>query len=220
MNGTSSVATRGGRTPTVAERANAILLEEIAGGALANVAAARRAWSAPRRDVLLPDLTRRFAADVGGLLETVLELMAPRPLTGSWAPPSAGPNSAPTGGRRDGEAVPVLRARRPAGPGGAAEIRTSVENDGPSPVEVGFLWSDLVADSDGRIPAGFLRLAPGRVRVAPGTAVVLTIGLDVPRGARPGVYRGLLQATEPVGLRAVLTFPVAADGDQEDRHAM
>ena len=95
--------------------------------------------------------------------------------------------------------------------GGAAEIHTRLRNDGPTPAEVGFVWSDLVAEPEGRIHAGRLRLLPDRVRVPPGACVDLTIGLDVPDDARPGLYHALLQATEPVGLRALLTFPVGPE---------
>lgn len=67
-------------------------------------------------------------------------------------------------------------------------------------------WS--TADPDGRIEAGCLRLSPGRVRVPARGLADLAIGLDVPNDARPGLYRTLLEATEPPGLRALLTFPV------------
>ena len=68
-----------------------------------------------------------------------------------------------------------------------------------------------VAEPDGRIHAGCNRLLPGRVRIPPGACVDLAIGLEVPDDARPGLYHALLQATERVGLRALLTFPVGLE---------
>jgi hypothetical protein len=201
-------------TETPGERAAAILRDEIEHGALANIAAASQVWSTHHRDLLIPEATRRLAAEFGGLLDTVLDLLTPPPRSAaasSLPPPGAMPGDAADQGRQTMEPLPVLRARRSVPPGGAAEIHTRLRNDGPTPAEVGFVWSDLVAEPDGRIHAGCLRLLPGRVRVPPGGCVDLAIGLEVPDDARPGLYHALLQATERVGLRALLTFPVGLE---------
>ena len=201
-------------TAALGERAAAILRDEIEQGALANIAAASQVWSAHHRDLLSPEATRRLAAGFGGLLDTVLDLLTPppRPSTASSLPPPAAmPDYAADQGRQTIEPLPVLRARRSVPLGGAGEIHTSLRNDGPTPAEVGFMWSDLVAEPDGRIHAGCLRLLPGRVRIPPGACVDLAIGLEVPDDARPGLYHALLQTTERVGLRALLTFPVGLE---------
>jgi hypothetical protein len=211
MNAGSPVVMPERGTPTLTERATAILRVEIANGALGNIATASRVWSAHHRDLLAPEATRRLAAEFGGLLDTVLDLLTPPPRTAaasSLPPPSAVLDLAAERGRQTIEPLPILRARRSVPPGTAAEIHTGLRNDGPTPVEVGFVWSDLVAEPDGRIHAGCLRLLPGRVRIPPDAFVDLAIGLDVPDDARPGLYHALLQATERVGLRALLTFPV------------
>ena len=201
-------------TTTLGERAAAILRDEIEHGALANIAAASQVWSTHHRDLLTPEVTRRLAAEFGGLLDTVLDLLTPPPRSAadsSLPPPAAMRDYAADQGRQTIEPLPVLRARLSAPLGGAAEIHTRLRNDGPTPAEVGFVWSDLVAEPDGRIHAGCLRLLPGRVLVPPGACVDLTIGLEVPDDARPGLYHALLQATERVGLRALLTFPVGLE---------
>jgi hypothetical protein len=199
-------------TGTLGERAAAILRDEIEHGALANIAAASQVWSAHHRDLLIPEATRRLAAEFGGVLDTVLDLLTP-PWSAAFSPlspPAAMPDAADQE-RQTIEPMPVLRARRSVPPGGAAEIHTRLRNDGPTPAEVGFVWSDLVAEPDGRIHAGCLRLVPARVRIPPGACVDLAIGLEVPDDARPGLYHALLQATERVGLRALLTFPVGLE---------
>ena len=201
-------------TATLGERAAAILRDEIEHGALANVAAASQVWSTHHRDLLTPEATRRLAAEFGGLLDTVHDLLTspPRPSAASSLPPPAAlPDYAADRGQQTTVPMSVLRARRSAPLGGAAEIHTRLQNDGPTPAEVGFVWSDLVAEPDGRIHAGCLRLLPGRVRIPPGAYVDLAIGLEVPDDAQPGLYHALLQATEPVGLRALLTFPVGLE---------
>jgi hypothetical protein len=206
---------------TLGERAAAILRDEIEHGALANIAAASQVWSTHHRDLLIPEATRRLAAEFGGLLDTVLDLLTSPPRSAaasSLPPPAAMPDYAVDQGRQtidQGrqtiEPLPVLRARRPAPLGGAAEIYTRLRNDSPTLAEVGFVWSDLVAEPDGRIHAGCLRLLPGRVRIPPGACVDLAIGLKVPDDAQPGLYHALLQATERAGLRALLAFPVGLD---------
>jgi hypothetical protein len=215
MNAGSQVAMLDRGTPTLVERATAILRDEIANGALANIAVASQVWSAHRRGLITPELTRRLEAEFLGLRDTVLDLIAPSPrlsAASSLSRPAAELDHAAERAQQAIEPLPVLRALRNVPPGGAAEIHTGLRNDGPTPVEVGFVWSDLVAEPDGRIHAGCLRLPPGRVRVPPGGFVDLAIGLDVPNDARPGLYHTLLEATEPLGLRALLTFPVRLEG--------
>jgi hypothetical protein len=187
--------------PTLVERAAAILRDELEHGALGNVAAASAGWSTQRRDPFATGLNRRLRADLESLLEPLLDVLAPPPRE---RPSSrAAERSSPLG------AIPVLRARDTVAPGQTAEIRTRLRNDGPDTVELGFLCGDLVAEQPGdRIYAGRIRLRPTRIHLAPGEDVDVAISLDVPRDARPGVYQTLLQATELMGVRALLTFPV------------
>jgi hypothetical protein len=215
MNAGSQVARLDRGTPTLAERATAILRDEIANGALANIAAASHVWSAHRRGLLTPEMTRRLEAEFLGLRDAVLDLIAPPPWSSaasSQSRPAAGLDHAAERAQQTIEPLPVLRALRSVAPGGAAEIHTGLRNDGPTPVEVGFVWSDLVAESDDRIHAGCLRLPPAPLRVPPGGFVDLAIGLDVPNDARPGLYHTLLEAPEALGLRALLMFPVRLEG--------
>jgi hypothetical protein len=208
--------TRHAGTPSLADRADAVLRDEIANGALANITAASRVWSAHRRDLVLPEVAHRLAAEVGGLLDTVLDLLAPMPRSpaASVPIPALGRDRALQRGQRPVEPVSVLRARRPALPGGTAEIRTSLRNDGPAPVEIGFLWSDLIGEPAGRIRASRLRIVPGRVRVPSGALADLTIVLDVPDDAPSGLYRALLHATGRADSCALVTFPVGLDAGQ------
>jgi hypothetical protein len=208
MNLGSQVARLDDGTPTLAERVTAILRDEVANGALANIAAASHVWSAHRRGLITHEMTRRLEAEFLGLRDTVLDLIAPA----ASSLPRAGLAHAAERAQQTIEPLPLLRAPRSVPPGGAAEIHTGLRNDGPTPVEVGFVWSDLVAESDGRIHAGCLRLPPGPLRVPPGGFVDLAIGLDVPNDARPGLYHTLLEAPEALGLRALLIFPVRLEG--------
>jgi hypothetical protein len=186
--------------PPLAERAAAILRDEIGNGALANIVIARQRWPAVYRDLVTAATSPRMA-ELGGLIGDVLDLVVPSASDAR----GRGVSSA----QRVAEHLPVLIARRAVPPGGTTEIRTGLQNDGPNAVEVGFLWSDLVAAPDSRIAASHLCFSPDQVRIPPGASVDLTAILDVPLEARAGLYRVLVQATENVGLFATLTFPVS-----------
>jgi hypothetical protein len=196
--------------PVIAQRMDAILRDEIQGGALANIASATRTWAVHRGDLALPEATRRLATEVSGVLGTVLDLIAPMTL------PAADPPAPPaSGAEHPVESVPVLRARRPGVPGGRAEIRTAVANDGAAPVEIGFRWSDLVGEQGGRIAAACLRFQPARLSVPPGALADLVIDLDVPRDTVPGLYHSLLRTTDRGGSAAVLVFRVGSQDRPE-----
>jgi len=180
-------AARGG--PSLAERAAAILRDEIANGALASVGLADKRWSTIRHD--LGALTPFPINHTDDLLRAVLELIAPVGVR----PPLIEPVFTPPAGRE-------------VEPGGSAVITLAVQNDRPLDVEVGFTWSDLVAPPDRRIEADRIRLIPQRVRIPTGGTADLAIILHVPAAALSGQYRTLIQAADDSGLSALLTFPV------------
>ena len=202
--------------PVVARLMNDILRDEIQRGALANITSATRAWSVHRRDRALPEATRFLATEFSGLLGTVLDLIAPisQPATGSPTAPTTRIRSRPPA-EPPVECVPVLRARRPAAPGGRAEIRTAVQNEGPTPVEIGFFCSDLVAPPLGRIAATCLRFQPARLDVPPGAVADVVIDLLVPHDARPGLYHSLLRTNDHGGSSVLLMFRVGLQDHQE-----
>lgn len=203
MEATSGPATGTWDGPDIAQRMTDILRNEIRGGALANIASATRAWSAHRRDLVLPEATRRLATEFTGLVGAVLDLIAP------LARPAADPPVPPASRAEPSvESVPVLRARRPGLPGGRVEIRTAVTNDGPTRVRIGFLWTDLVAEPRSRIAAASLRFQPASLDVSPGAVADVVIDLDVPQDAVPGLYHSFLRTTDRGGSAALLMFRV------------
>jgi hypothetical protein len=182
---------------------NAILRKEIQAGALANIVSATRAWSGHRRDLALPEVSHRLATEFGGLLGTVLDLVAPIPRPAVDRPPPP-----PSPAEQSDGSVPVLRAMRAGAPGGRVEIRTGVMNDGPTPVQIGLSCSDLVAEPQSRIAAACIRFQPARLDVPPGAVADLVIDLYVPEDAAPGLYHSLLRTTDRGGSAALLMFRV------------
>jgi hypothetical protein len=145
------------------------------------------------------EAVRRLNAEVGDVLETILDLLAPRTYSAvvyraaSYQDPPA--------------SVAALRAGSVM-PGQTGEIRTGLRNDSGQPVDLSFVCSDLVGDAGQRIAADRIQLQPNRVRLEPDGLVRLTIALEVPANASPGLYRALLQASSLESLRALVTFPV------------
>ena len=211
--------------PAIAQQMNRILRDEIAGGALANIASAARVWSAHRRDQIVPEVTRRLATEFTDLLSPVVDLIAPTPPPAAsqpqpaapWQPPPSRPAEPQPEAQQLVESVPVLRARRPGAPGGTVEIRTVLQNDGPAPIEAGFCWSDLVAEPGGHIRAACLRLLPGLLQVPSGAAADLAIHLRIPEDARPGTYHTLLETTDAGRSGALLIFRVVDSDHPESR---
>jgi hypothetical protein len=199
------------------ERASAILRDEIANGALADIRADGRTGSTSGRDVNVEAATHLWEPELDGLVHTVLDLLAPlsRTSPGSPSEPAALVDHALDRARRVLEPLPHLRALRPVAPGSLVDVHTALRNDGRLPLEVGFAWSNLIAGPAQEIPASCLRPLPSRVRVPSGGSADLVIVLDVPGDAESGLYHGVFQATGSAGAAALLTFPVGCGGEEE-----
>jgi hypothetical protein len=179
--------------PSLAQRAAAILRAEVADGALDNIGVSERRWSAARHDLLATAAARPPGDQVEQLVRDVLDLVAPaaQPLPRHAAQP-----------------LPALRATDAVRPGGTAVVSTTLQNDHPNDIDVGFTCSDLVAEPGHRIAASRLRMVPERLRIPAGRSADLAIILDAPDDTPVGTYRALLQAVGNPALFAVLTFPV------------
>lgn len=168
----------------IAERAAAILQQEVADGALSNIATSSTMWSSSRRDLI--SAVSRAHTELEDLAATVLDILTTRP-----APRQH-----------------LLQSTLPGIPGVPNELRARLRNDSQRVVDLCFACSDLVADSGQRIPSAFVELSPTRLRLLPGDEDDVTIRLHVPENAVSGVYRGLLSSTEFNGPRALVQFPV------------
>lgn len=182
---TATSLARDSAQPSIVERAAAILRDELSLGALENIARADRIWSAQEVDLFGVGTRRRLRQDIETVLDTVLDLLAPR-----------------------SDALSVLRSPYPVAPGRAAEIQTRLANDTQQPVELSFACSDLMSPSQSRIDAERVRISPTPLHIPAGKVGDMSIRLEIPHDARPGVYKALLQATD-ASVRALLTFSVA-----------
>jgi hypothetical protein len=169
----------------IADRAAAILRDEIADGALANITRAKRVWS----------------TDPGAIVAS---------LARAYTRPAALPDT-PRYETTSDEQVVVLQARRSVVPGASAKIETLLSNDRRRPIDVGFWCTDLLSASGARITPDRVRLEPASVRIPPAATAPLAILVDVPFDAAPGVYRGLLQAADLLDVQAIVSLSVVQE---------
>src|SRR5437762_87629 len=156
---------------SIAQRAAAILQQELADGALSNIATSSTMWSSSRRDLI--SAVSRARTDVEDLAAAVLGILTTR--------------AAP---RQD-----LLQLTEPGSPGVPSELRARLRNDSHRLVDLSFACSDLVADTGQRISSACIELVPARLHLLPGDEDDVSIRLHVPENALPGLYRGLLRAT-------------------------
>ena len=191
-------------TPTLAERATAILRDEIANGALANIAAASQGWTAHRRGLITPEMTRGLEAEFVGLRDAVLDLIAP-PATvdgRTTSRPAARTDQAVERAQPKIEPLPSCCARCAAClPAAQQKFTLACGTTALLPFEMGFVWSDLVAEPDGRIHSG-LPSAPTRTSPSSGRW-----------SRRPRDWSRCAQR------RAARTLPHAARGHRTSRFA-
>jgi hypothetical protein len=177
----------------IAEGAAAILRQEVADGALANIA------SSDRMRAQTPELmsaATRARADLEDLAAAVLDLLAPRSkarrTSASWP-----------------EALHVLQPPVPGVPGRLTEIRARLRNDRPGPTDLSLACTALLTGSGESVPSDCIALRPERLRLGPGEEGDVSIRLAVPATAQRGLHRGLLQSSNCNGLCAVVRLPVA-----------
>jgi hypothetical protein len=105
--------------------------------------------------------------------------------------------------------VPTLTIPQPINAGESSQVEMALENDSEKPTgEIGFYASALLNASGNRIPARQVTFTPSSLIVGPKKSGKVTVGVKVPRKASPGVYSGLIQATNLNHLKAVLVVPV------------
>jgi hypothetical protein len=168
----------------LAKRAAAILREEIAAGALGNIAQSNRIWLASRRDRFGSHLVRHVRTDIEQLVQALLDVLPPNP------------------------DITVLRPLSPIRRGQTGGIRAWLANSTSDPSDLQFICSDLAGDSGGYMRANCVRISPQPLHLPAGQVVQLDLTVCIPGDVSPGVYRATLQAADCPTLRAVVSVPV------------
>ena len=107
------------------------------------------------------------------------------------------------------EPAPVLTAPGLVAPGGLAQIEFSLVSDDSRPAPVAFYCTGLVGDAGARIGAEQISFEPPALTLAPGLTRRVSVQIAIPAQAAPGLYAGLMRASQIDHLHAVLMLRVS-----------
>lgn len=107
------------------------------------------------------------------------------------------------------EPAPVLTAPGLVAPGGLARIEFSLVNDDSRPASMTFFCTGLVGDAGARIGAEQISFEPPALTLAPGLTRRVSVQIAIPAQAAPGLYAGLMRASQIDPLHAVLMLRVS-----------
>jgi hypothetical protein len=94
-------------------------------------------------------------------------------------------------------------------PGSILRVPMSVENPGRTPmVDLVFKLAALKGPPGGTLGPTCVRVDPERLTIAPADFEKLSLVVDVPQGAAPGIYEGLLQLESKPELQVPFRFAV------------
>ncbi|HEY0486897.1 MAG TPA: hypothetical protein VGD72_11665 [Mycobacteriales bacterium] len=110
---------------------------------------------------------------------------------------------------RERSGGPSVLPLGPAAPDSKATGRLEVANEGTATrTDVALLCTGLVTDSLHRIDGKNVGFLPRAFTLPPGETDTVDVTVDVPRGARPGVYTGVVTVVGLPSIRTVLTLEV------------
>ena len=107
------------------------------------------------------------------------------------------------------ESFPMFRVTDLLRPGQPVRIPISLRNEGTAPTELALAITDFLGGPDQRIPGTLARLVPDVVQLAPGDTGDISVLLQIPPDAAPGLYTALLRAVGLDELQAAVAFRVA-----------
>lgn len=155
-------------------------------------------------DILL-DIMTAAAMTVGDRAGRIVNVTASHLMQAGSAEADA-PGSAEAAAMR----IPAVRTSGTVAPGETATVTMSLENaSDATTTEFTLHCSELVSARDRRIPASAVAFEPKTLSVEPRVAGTVTVRVTVPLGTDPGIYEGLLRATQLDELRAMLVVTVA-----------
>jgi hypothetical protein len=93
-------------------------------------------------------------------------------------------------------------------PGDSATGRLDASNHGERRRDVRLVWTPMVSDGGLQLGRELLRVDPVGFRLDPGDTRTVTVTLDVPASARPGVYTGVLSADDNPAVRLQMLVQV------------
>jgi hypothetical protein len=116
--------------------------------------------------------------------------------------------------KKGGDASATLRMPQPIAPGASLSLPMTLENAADVATETLRLQcADLLSDSGARLAASQVGFVPEQLSIPARSAATVQITVTVPPDASPGTYAGLLLASQPDQVRAVLIVQVESPGE-------
>jgi hypothetical protein len=106
------------------------------------------------------------------------------------------------------DSVPILRSRQSIRAGGVGSLAFKLHNDSETAASFTLHCTDLLSGSGGRIASQAVEFTPQNVQLKQDASIEVMLKFRVPPGSIPGIYSGLLIASEFSYLQAVITFKV------------
>jgi hypothetical protein len=210
-----------GVTPIIVQKAASILEEEVALG----IGAAKRieqrfldvaALRAQPADAVMS----RFRCDAHEAVDIILDIVTAAATTlgdraGRFINVTAGHATSTTSSRQpsapeeSGMRLATVRIKGKVKPGGVGELTMSLENESDqTTAEFTLHAAELVSASGARIPSDHVSFVPATLSVGPRSSGQVGVKVKIPVKAPPGVYEGLIRATQLDALRALLSIEV------------
>jgi hypothetical protein len=201
-------------TSRVVGQAAAILEEEIAAGVVAAKEVEDSIIPTDKiRNKSTEKLVQRFRQDSHEIVDIVMDFVSvaatkAEELTDTVV--KIGGNSPKkSGNTAKSAALPTLVVPKSVKPGETAEASMVLENEGPdSQMNLGFIGSDLISSTGGRIASRNLVFKPEKVSLAPKAKGTIDIRVNVPKATSAGSYSGLIRASGMKQLRAEIVLEV------------
>ncbi len=105
--------------------------------------------------------------------------------------------------------TPILEMPEPIKAGGNAEVVMTLENNSDKETDpFNILTTDLLSGSGAKINGANVSLTPKSIKLSPSQKLDVKVRVKVPKPSVPGVYSGLLQATNLNNFKAILVVNV------------
>jgi hypothetical protein len=106
------------------------------------------------------------------------------------------------------DSVPMLRSRQSVRIGEVGSLTFKLHNDSETAASFTLHCTDLLSGSGGRIVSQAVEFTPQNVQLKQDSSIEVMLKFRVPQGSIPGIYSGLLIASELSYLQAVIRFNV------------
>jgi hypothetical protein len=209
------VVAKARRPSRIVQEAAAILEQEIAAGITAAKKVEERFVDVKElRSAEADALMHRFRKDAHEIVDIAVDLVQLAIGSAVGLTQNGLPFRLRSTGRSavDRPTLPPLAVVHIAGPilpGAAGEAQISLENDGEAATApLKFHISDLVNADGAVISAVHVKFVPASVAIPPRSATRIAISVSIPKDAKPGLYAGIMQASNLDRVRAVVQIHV------------